>query len=907
MALAVGKRLCSYQIEAPLGAGGMGEVYRARDTKLGRDVAIKVLPEAFTVNPERLARFEREARLLASLNHSNIGSIYGLEESDGQLFLVLELIDGQTLADWIGTAAPRRKAASAGSVWSESEEVQQALTICRQIAEALEAAHERGVIHRDLKPANVKITPDGKVKVLDFGLAKTFVSEEASPDLSASPTVALHSLGEGVILGTAAYMSPEQARGKSLDKRTDIWAFGCVLYETLSGRKPFAGETISDTLAALLREDPDWRALPPETPAKIRDLLRRCLQKDPRQRLHDIADARIEIDEALATFSLPAPEAAPARMPAARSNPAIPWLICLLLTIIAAWAVWNNLREPRQAARRTAWVTLTLPPKTTVALGRGSAVAVSPDGLHVVYSASSGGRTQLYSRSLDRLESTPLGGTDGASNPFFSPDGQWIGFFAGGKLMKVSILGARPVTICDAPVPRGEAWGPDNMIVFSPTGIAGLSRVSSDGGTPQPLTTLNEGELSHRWPQFLPGGKAVLFTIWNDTGFDGGSIAVHILETGERRLLLRGGSFARYVPTMSEPEGLGHLVYARAEGLLAAPFDLKQLKLTGPAVSVIEGLMTNLSGGAHFSLSSEGLLGYLPGVIGEADRTVLWVDRKGDVQTLAQIRGMSRFYRLSPDGRRLARNNTEGPHRDVWIYEIDRGISNRLTFGGDNIVPLWTPDGKRVTFSSGLPTKNLFWKSADGSGSEERLTTSVNTQYAGSWSPDGKTLVYTENDPSTGSDIWILPIEGERKPRPFLRTQFSEGNAALSPDGRWLAYQSNEAGRFDIYVQPFPGGGRKVQVSSDGGTAPLWPRGGGEIFYRSDDKMMAVAVTLQPDFRAEKPRVLFEARLDGALDVSADGRRFVALKPIEQESAPTQLNLVMNWFEELKRRVPAGK
>lgn len=898
MALAAGTRLGSYQIEAPLGAGGMGEVYRAGDSKLGRDVAIKVLPEAFTDNPERLERFEREARLLASLNHPNIGSIYGLEESDGIRFLVLELVPGQTLAERIHAAALQQR---------QPLDVQSELKICRQIAEALEAAHEKGIIHRDLKPANIKITPDGKVKVLDFGLAKAFAPHEASADLSNSPTRVMQTMHQGVILGTAAYMSPEQARGKQLDKRTDIWAFGCVLYETLAGRRAFGGETVSDTMAALLKEDPDWSALAPGTPTKIRDLLRRCLQKDPWQRLHDVADARIEIDEALSGPSLQGPEAAPTVSRHRRWSHAIPWILSGLMAAIALIAVWSLQQTPRPEARNAIWVTLTLPPKTSVALGRGSAVALSPDGLRVVFGASSGGRTQLYLRRLDRLESTPIDGTENASNPFFSPDGQWIGFFAGGKLMKVSILGGAPVTICDARNPRGEAWGPDDMIVFTPNGAAGLWRVPAAGGAPQALTTLKKGELSHRWPQVLPGGKEVLFTIWNDTGFDTGRIAVQSLQTGQSRVLLEGGGYARYVAPVSDSGETGYLVYARTEGLLAVPFDLRSLQVTGPSVPVLEGLITNLSGGAHYCFSSEGSLVYLPGTMGEVERTLLWVDRKGTAQPLAQIPGMSRFYRLSPDGRRLARNNTQGPNRDIWLYELDRGISTRLTFGADNLLPIWTPEGKRVTYSSGLPIKNLFWKSADGSGTEEQLTTGTNNQYASSWSPDGKALAYVEFDPSQGSDIWILPRDGERKPRPYLQTPFSEGNPMFSPDGKWLAYQSNESGRFEVYVQPFPGGGEKIQISTEGGMTPLWEPNGRELFYRSRDKIMAVAITAQPQFKAERPKMLFEGPYDEGYDVASNGQRFLMMKAIEQESAPTQMNLVLNWFEELKRRMPVAK
>ncbi len=886
----IGTTLAHYRITAKLGAGGMGEVYLGRDTRLDREVAIKVLPEQFARDPERLARFEREAKVLASLNHPGIAAIYGFEQAGGVPFLALEYVPGETLAEVIAR----------GPIAAE-----EALGVAARIGEALEAAHARGVVHRDLKPANIKITPGGKVKVLDFGLAKALGDEppSAAAGVADAPTKTAAATRAGAILGTAAYMSPEQARGKPVDQQADIWAFGCVLYEMLSGRRAFAGESFSDSLAAILRAEPDAGAIPAGTPASIRSLLRRCLAKEPERRLHHIADARLELEEAVGALSGPVTGASPPPTRPAPWRRAGGWLPIALMAVFAGVAVWSLFRAPRQAPRPPVRATVALPPKATVALGRGSSLVISPDGQRVAYVAASDGRTLIYLRPLDRLESVPVSGTEGGSNPFFSPDGQWIGFFADRKLKKVSLRGGAPVTLGDAPNARGETWGPDDTIVFTPRGNAGLSRISAAGGAPQQITTLGQGELSHRWPQVLPGGKAVLFTIWNDTGFENARIVVQSLETGRRSILLHGGGYARYA---ADSANAGYLVYARTEGLLAAPFDPRRLEVTGPSFPVLESVITNLSGGAHFSLSADGSLVYLPGTMGEADRTLVWVDRRGAAEPMAEIRALGFFFRLSPDGRRLGRHNTNGPNRDIWIYDLERKGSTRLTFGGNNIYSVWTPDGKRVTFTSGLPVTNLFWKAADGSGPEEWLTTSPHNQLPDCWSPDGKMLVYTEFSPTRESDLWILPLEGDRKPRPFLNTPFSESDAAVSPDGRWLAYQSNESGRFEIHVQPFPGGGRKWQVSTDGGFLPLWARDARELFFRRGDAMMASGVNTAGEFSSQTPRMLFEGRYDGGYDISRDGRRFLMMKGTEQESAPTQWTLVLNWLEEVKRRAPTA-
>ncbi|HEV8612423.1 MAG TPA: protein kinase, partial [Gemmatimonadales bacterium] len=631
----VGRQLGCYQVLSLLGAGGMGEVYRARDTKLGREVALKVLPEVFAQDPERLARFRREAQVLASLNHPSIGAIYGLEESDGLRVLVLELVPGKTLAELL----------SDGPLG-----VEEALRIGSQIAEALEAAHEKGTIHRDLKPANIKVTPEGKAKVLDFGLAKAFAADRPGADLSGPPAVSEAGTGEGLILGTAGYMSPEQARGKPVDKRTDIWSFGCVLYEALTGKRAFAGDTVSDTISRILEHEPDWRALPETTPPSIRVLLRRCMEKDPRRRLHDIADARIEIEDALTTPDRIEPASAAAGRIPRGWRPALLWgLTCLVVgAITASIALWKVKPPPPPAP--VSRLTIALPPGERLAGLEQPAVAVSPDGTRLAYLATQGGGApQLYLRAMDSLESKPISGTEGAANPFFSPDGQWVGFFAGGKLKKVSMSGGAAVTLANAAFPRGASWGSQGIIVFAPSQVSHLQQVSEAGGAPQALTRLEKGEIAQGFPEFLPGGKAVLFAASiTFTNWTNAQVAVYSLETGERRNLIQGGTSPRYARS-------GHLVYAQGGTLMAAPFDPERLVLTGAAVPVVESVRQSVSsGGAHYSLSATGSLVYVPGGIQATQRRLVWVSRGGAEQVVAAPAHEYRNPRLSPDGRQVA-------------------------------------------------------------------------------------------------------------------------------------------------------------------------------------------------------------------------------------------------------------
>jgi len=912
MALSPGTRLGPFEVLAPLGAGGMGEVYRAKDTRLERTVALKVLPAHLSSNPDLRQRLEREARTISSLNHPHICTLYDIGHQDGVDYLVMEYLEGETLAQ-------RLSKATAGAVVPAKPPLpmEQVLRYAMEITDALDKAHRQGVTHRDLKPGNIMLTKAG-TKLLDFGLAKF---RRVDPVVAATTATGLTTddgrlaaedkklTVEGTILGTFQYMAPEQLEGQEADARSDIFALGAVLYEMATGQAAFAGRSKATVIAAILdREPAPISTLQPMTPPALEHLVKRCLAKDPEERWQTAHDIKLQlqwITEAGSQAGMPAP-----LVTRRKGRERLAWaLVAIAAALAAGIAGWSLLRRA-EAPRPVARVVIALPPTDRLALGAQPALAISPDGAHLVYAARRGSATQLYLRPTDRFEATPIAATEGAEGPFFSPDGQWIGFFAGQKMKKVPLSGGAPMILCDASG-RGASWGPDDTIIFSPRQVAGLLRVSAAGGAPQVLTTpdTKKGEVAYLWPEVLPGGEAVLFTIQTGSATLGDArIAVRSLKTGEQRVLLEGGSHARYSPT-------GHLIYARAAGLLAAPFDLARLQVKGTPFPILEGIVTDtISGLAQFSFSASGSLVYVTGGPGGPERSLVWVDRKGAARPVTATRRDYIWPRLSPDGRRLALGITEAGNTDIWIYDLARGTLPRLTFepGMDNY-PVWTPDGKRVAYASakGGPP-NIFWKPADGSGPEERLTTSTNLQAPTSWSPDGKALAFAEPDPKTGFDIWVLPMEGERRPRPFLQTPFTESSPRFSPDGRWLAYVSNESGRYQVYVQPYPGPGGKWQISTEGGVEPLWARNGRELFYRHGDQMMAVGVSTQPTFTAGSPRLLFEGPYEPTpltlanFDVSPDGQQFLMMKS-EQESAPTQLHVVLNWFEELKRRVPPGK
>ena len=908
MTIATGTKLGSYEVVAQIGAGGMGEVYRAHDTKLARDVAIKVLPEAFAHDPERLSRFQREAKILASLNHPNIATIYGLEQANGTSYLVMELVSGETLAERV----------KAGPL-----PIEEALTVAKQIAEALEAAHEKGIIHRDLKPANVKVTPEGKVKVLDFGLAKAFEGDATNEDMGNSPTLSRAATMQGVILGTAAYMSPEQAKGKAVDKRTDIWAFGAVLYELLTGKPAFHGEDVGDILASVVKTEPAFDSLPANISPSIRVLLQRCLRKDRRQRTPDAAILRIEIEDALtAPKDVGATQAAPAAI-AWRERVAWPVAAGILAPIVITLAIALMLRAPKpeQPMRLSAEIGADASLYTL----DGPSAVLSPDGTRLALLATGTGQTRrIYVRSLDQLQATVLSDTERALDPFFSHDGKWIGFFADGKLKKILAQGGAAVTLCDAPSDRGGSWGEDGTIVFTAGNRTPLSKVSSAGGSPEPLITLDTqaGETTQRWPQVLPGSKAVLFTSnASRTNLEDAEIDIYSMASGQRKTVQRGGYHARYLPS-------GHIVYMHEGTLFAVPFDLKRLEVTGQPAPILEGVVTNPAVGvAQFSFSETGNLAYIAGGSGGENVSISWMDREGKFTPLRDTPGNYYNPAFSPDGKRLALEISDGKRNDIWVYEWERDTLARLTFAGEtNSYPVWTPDGQRITYSSqekGGPL-NLWWIRADGAGNPQRLTESKNVEYPRSWRPDGKVLAFTQLNPSTNFDILTLLMEGDEKtgwkpgePTPFLNTGFLEVQPAFSPDGRWLAYSSNESEDYEVYVRPFPGPGGKWQISTGGGQYPKWSRDGKELFYRTtESKLMVASYTASGDsFSADKPQLWSPGQFtDRGLgfynfDVHPDGKRFAVLKApgTERDAAINKVNIVLNWFEEVKQKVPMGK
>jgi serine/threonine-protein kinase len=891
MALASGTRLGSYEVVAQIGAGGMGEVYKARDTRLDRIVAIKVLPAHLADRAELRERFEREAKTIASLNHPLICTLYDTGHQDGIDFLVMEFLEGETLEQRL----------QKGSL-----PIQQVLQYAIEIADALDKAHRKGITHRDLKPGNIMLTKSG-TKLLDFGLAK--LAQEAAPAIPDSqlPTMKSAITGEGTILGTLQYMAPEQVEAKEVDARTDIFAFGAVIYEMATGRKAFEGKTSASLMAKILEVDPPSMAsLQPMTPPALDRVVKKCLAKERDNRWQSASDLTDEL-RWIAGGSSAAPNTA---APLAKTD-AKGWqrALILVLAVLAIAAVTSvvtwNLRPASSPAQPVSRLEIVLAPDDRLATFGGSAVALSPNGRNLVYVAFRDGKQMLFLRELNSLEANPIPGTEAGVIPFFSPDGQYLGFFAGGKLKKVPVTGGSPLTLCDAPVSYGASWSSQGTIIFSSLGVGPLMQVSDAGGVPQPVTHLGKGEIGHRWPEFLPGGKAVLFSP------GGGLVSVQSLVTGERKNLNQGGV------GWTQPHYLssGHVVYGQAGNLVALPFNSQRLEVTGAAVPVIEGVMqSTATGSAQYSVSSTGTLVYIPSGVQVSQLNLVWVNRKGTAESLAAPPHGYVNPRFSPDGRRVAVGITESDSQ-IWIYDIARKTLTRWTFeGNNNLVPFWTPDGMRITFTSNKEgQRNLFWQLADGSGGLERLTTSEYQNLPGSWSGDGQVLVFAQLTPDSGYDIWVLRAS-DRKVQPFLRTQFNEGSPQFSPNGRWLAYFSDESGRREIYVQPYPGPGGKWQISTEGGTEPLWNRNGRELFYRNGNKMMAVEVTTQPSFSAGTPKVLFEGQYQllplvstPNYDVAPDGQRFLMLKPTEQEqAATTQINVLLNWFEELKQKVPTG-
>ena len=896
-----GRRIGVYQVQALLGAGGMGEVYRARDTKLGRDVAIKILPGHFTSDPERLARFEREARMLAALNHPHIAAIYGFEDADGGPALVLELVDGPTLADRLAN----------GPV-----PIAEALQIGRQIADALEAAHEKGIVHRDLKPANIKITRDGVVKVLDFGLAKASAGTGPTPDLTQAPMATIDRTREGIVLGTPAYMSPEQARGHTVDKRADIWAFGCVMYEMLTGRATFAGKTISDTIAAILERDPDWGVLPRTVPSNVQRLLHRCLEKDPKKRLRDIGDIGLVLD------------GEPSR---AITRTTWLWPAAVLFVLLVASALGFIYFREVPATRQSLRFQVPVPGRQTPA----QMFALSPDGRYLAFVAADDGPTRLWVRAMDAVDSRPLAGTDGATYPFWSPDSQYLGFFAQGELKKTALTAGSPQTLCDATNGRGGSWNSDGVIIFSPAPSSPILKVSSAGGEPTPLTELAPGE-GHRFPAFLPDGQHFLYTA-------AGGLFVGSLSRTAPVQLLSDATMGLYAPS-ADRAGSGFLLFLRESTLMAQPFNPSRVGATGEAFPIAEQviLASPSIGSGAFSVSANGTVAFRTAGV-RPNRQLIWVDRTGRRLAAGGDRAaISDLFSLAPDGKTVALtiNTTavdakSGGNADIWLQNEERGVRTRFTLGGGVFGgPVWSPDGDRVAFSllaANQYSATIHQQSVVGNRQEELLreTGGVGAT-ATDWSTDGAFIVFQWIAPKTGGDLWLLPLDPGSKPFPYLQTAFDERNAHFAPSSgsaRWMAYQSNESGEWQIYIQSIPTGGPKFRISTAGGVVPQWRKDGTELYFMGPksetlglrpvggrvvtdpdggpgyQQLMAVSIDLSGDTpRMGAPKELFTTTNATSFVPSADGQRFLVNVAADQGAADAgTITVLTNWQTSLQK------
>ena len=868
----------------------MGEVYRATDPKLNRDVAIKVLPGTFLNDAERLARFQREAQVLASLNHTNIATIYGVDEEEGFQALIMELVDGPTLADRIAS----------GPI-----PLDDAMATARQIAEAFEAAHERGIIHRDLKPANVKVTPEGTVKVLDFGLAKVFEGEAQATDLSHSPTL-VKGTQAGVILGTAAYMSPEQAKGKAVDRRADIWAFGCVLYEMLSGKQTFSGETLTDTLAAVVRAEPEWESLPQSTPDSIRRLLRRCLTKDPKQRLRDIGEARIAVSEPQMQEAFIAGKG-PLQTQSTWKR-VLPWTMVLLLAagLLAVWLMYVSHKPATQPVLRSS---LNLPTGFTLD-SENSSLALSPDGRRLVFAAAGpdGKGQQLWIRSMDSMTIQLLPGTNGAIYPFWSADGRFVGFFADKKLKKTEIATGTVQNLCDANNGRGASWNQQDVIVFAAAAFGPLSEVSASGGTPIQVTSVERNDITHRNPHFLPDGKRLLFFRGSASRSEKTNGIYSLdLETRKVEQIASEKGEGIYV----EP---GYLVFVRDGNLMAQPIDADRLRTSGQAVPIAEKVLFNpdrYTGG--YSLSPTGLLVF-DGGSGIVKSRLTWFDIEG--KSLGTVSEPASFISISisPDGKRVAAQvlGTD-THTQLWMYDLNRGIASRFTGGSEDFTSgPWSPDGRFVAYTAGGGSSFLYLQPSDSSSEPQKFSTTQSVPIPSSWSPNGEMIVFTSQT-SLGGDLWIQPLNGDKKAYSFMATPANEIAGSISPDGHWIAFVSDESGRYELYVTSFPTPGVKRQISSDGADAQQWLNGGSQLAYiNAERKLILVNVNVKgQEFALGESHLLFGDKplpslphnregWDVPVYITPDGKRILLPVPVETNGSPS-LTLVTNWTAALQR------
>ena len=908
MSLPEGTRLGPYEINAPVGAGGMGEVYSATDTRLKRRVAIKILPTSVAATPDRLARFEREAEVLASLNHPHIAAIYGVEESQDIKALVMELIEGPTLADRIAR----------GPIPFD-----EALPIARQIVDALEAAHDQAIVHRDLKPANIKVRDDGTVKVLDFGLAKAVERSSGAPpdsgatvapvDPARSPTFASPGVSQaGVILGTAPYMSPEQARGKPVDKRTDVWAFGAVLYEMLAGKQAFEGDDVTEVISSVMKSTPDWSAIPRDVPSRVATLIQQCLDKDRKTRIGDISVARFLLSD-VSTLTA-APPGGPRR-----ASPFViaAVVVALMLGVIGGWLLP---RQQPDAASPITQLQMGVAPANHLVTSNSNrpartAFAIAPDGRSIVFAGRVGPASQLYMRALDAAVATAIDGTDGAIAPFFSPDGRWIGFIAEEpsrlRVKKVAIAGGPALSLCDLPDQQfwGASWADDGTIFYGARG--GLFKVPSGGGSPERVTTVDLAKAErHLLPYPLPGSRALIFT-------DPPNVVHLSLDSGERRTIIEDAADARYVAT-------GHLVFMKTGTLMAVPFNLQSGQISGSPVALIEDVMQGVNAGnsndetlaGQFVISPAGTLvyaagGVMPSRLGQP----VWIDRTGAMQPTGIDAARMLTPRLSPDGQKLAVEMRRDVSRnsDIWVYDLARGSPTRITFEGGGR-PVWSPDGARLVYA----TRGMYVINADGSGKPEALAPFDAVHYPMSWSPGANALMFMRRPTLESFGIWVLPMTrtNQHQPELFLESKIRMTHADFSPDGRWVAYLSEESGNAEVYVQAYPGGGSKARISTAYGTEPIWAPNGRELFYRSyteksEQLYLSVAIRSLSPFRVDPPRVMFRAspgEYDSTTplrswDVSPDGKRFLLMRVQAADRPVTTVNVVLNWFDELKQRV----